>query len=145
MLATTVRNARGEDVDGDMRRLTIPSFNGPQLAVGTPIVFRTRTARDVRALTDGTALHPEAGREFERADRLFIRVPVYGGQGLAVSARMLNRRGAELREIPAGALADALYQLDLPLGGTARGDYVIAIQASRGRESAHAMVPIRVR
>jgi VWFA-related protein len=145
VLATTVRNARGEDIDGDMRRLTIPSFSTPQPAFGTPVVFRTRTARDVRALNEGTALHPEIGREFERADRLFIRVPVYGGQDLAVSARMLNRRGAELRQIPVGTLADALYQLELPLAGTARGDYVIAIEASRGRESARVMLPIRVR
>jgi VWFA-related protein len=145
VLATTARNARGEEIDGDMRRVTVPSFNVPQLVLGTPIVLRTRTARDVRALGDGTAVHPEVGREFDRADRLFIRVPVYGGQDVAVSARMLNRRGVELREILVGPLAQDLYQLDLPLGGTARGDYVIAIQASRGRESARAMVPIRVR
>lgn len=45
----------------------------------------------------------------------------------------------------AAAIGDGLYQLDLPLGGTARSDYLIAIEAARQGESTRTLVPIRVR
>jgi VWFA-related protein len=145
VITTTARNARDEEIDGDVRRVAVSRFADPQLAIGSPIVLRTRTARDVRAISDGTAVHPEVGREFERADRLFVRFPVYGGPGVSVAARVLNRRGTELRSLPVGAVGDGMYQLDLPLGGTAHGDYVIAIEARRASESTRTLVPIRVR
>ena len=145
VISTTARNARGEEIDGDVRRVAVPPFTDAQLAIGSPIVLRTRTARDVRAISDGTAVHPEVGREFDRADRLFIRFPVYGGANASVTARLLNRRGAALRSLQAGSLTQGIYQLEVPLGGTARGDYVIAIEAVRGGESTRTLVPIRVR
>ena len=145
LLAMTVRNGRGEEIDGDLRRIPVPEFDGLHLAIGSPIVLRTRTARDVRAMTEGPAIHPEVGREFDRADRLFIRFPVYGGPEVVSSARLLNRRGVELRRLTVGAVADGAYQVDLPLAASARGDYVIAIEAARGTDSVRTLVPIRVR
>ena len=47
--------------------------------------------------------------------------------------------------VSVGSLTQVIYQLDVPLGGTARGDYVIAIEALRGGESTRTLVPIRVR
>ena len=101
VLTTTALNARGEEIDADKRRITVPAFDGSRLAIGSPMVFRARTARDVRAFSEGTGAHPEVGREFDRTDRLFIRFPVYGGPEIAAAARLLNRRGTELRALPA--------------------------------------------
>jgi VWFA-related protein len=145
VLTTTALNARGEEIDGDMRRVTVPALDGSRLAIGSPMVFRARTVRDVRAITEGAGAHPEVGREFDRSDRLLIRVPVYGGPEIAVTTKLLNRRGTELRVLPVTAVGDGLYQLDLPLGATARGDYFIAIEAARGSEPVRVLVPIRVR
>jgi VWFA-related protein len=145
VLATTAVNARGDDIDGDRRRITVPAFDGSRLAIGSPMVLRARTAREGRAITEGTGAQPEVGREFDRSDRLFFRFPVYGGPEIGVTARLLNRRGAELRALPVAAVGDGRYQVDLPLGGTARGDYLIAIEAARQDESIRTLVPIRVR
>ncbi len=145
VLTTTALNARGEEIDGDMRRVMVPALDGSRLAIGSPMVFRARTARDVRAITEGAGAHPEVGREFDRSDRLLIRFPVYGGSELAVTTKLLNRRGTELRVLPVAAVGEGLYQLDLPLGASARGDYFIAIEAARGSEPVRVLVPIRVR
>ena len=87
----------------------------------------------------------ETHREFDRNDRLFIRFPVYGGQDIATTARLLNRRGKELRSLPVASIGAGVYQLDLPLSVSVRDDYLIAIEATRGAESARTLVPFRVR
>jgi hypothetical protein len=113
--------------------------------MGSPIVLRARTARDVRGFSEGTGAHPEVGREFDRSDRLFIRFPVYGGPGVAVAARLLNRQGTEMRALPVAAAGDSVYQLEVPLGAIARGEYFIALEAVRETEPVRVLVPIRVR
>ena len=145
LLTATAFNARGEEIDGDKRRITVPAFDGSRLAMGSPIVLRARTARDVRGFSDGTGAHPEVGREFDRSDRLFIRFPVYGGPGIAVAARLLNRQGTEMRALPVAAAGDSVYQLEVPLGAIARGEYFIALEAVRETEPVRVLVPIRVR
>jgi hypothetical protein len=99
----------------------------------------------VRAFSEGTGAHPEVGREFDRSDRLFIRFPVYGGPEIAVAARLLNRLGTEMRALDLSAVGDGLYQLEVPLGTIARGEYFIAIEAVRGAEPVRVLVPIRLR
>jgi hypothetical protein len=145
VLTTTARNARGEEIDADKRRITVPAFDASRLAIGSPMVLRARTARDVRAFSEGTGVHPEVGREFDRSDRLFIRFPVYGGPEIAAAGRLLNRLGTEMRPLPVAAVGDGLYQLEVPMGAIARGEYFIAIEAARGAEPVRVLVPIRVR
>ena len=125
--------------------LRFPRSTRSKLAIGSPMVLRTRTAREARAIADGGDGQAEPRREFDRSDRLFIRFPVYGGQDAAVAARLLNRRGKELRALSVARITDGVYQLDLPLSVSFRDDYVIAIDVTRGAESAGALVPFRVR
>jgi VWFA-related protein len=135
----------GNEIENDVRRVTAPAFDDSRLAIGSPMILRTRTAREARAIAEGTEAQPEARREFDRSDRLFIRFPLYGGQDAAVAARLLNRRGKELRPLPAAMIKEGVYQLDVPLSVSLRDDYLIAIEATRGTESARALVPFRVR
>jgi hypothetical protein len=145
VLKVKVLDARGEEIDNSNRRLTVPGFDASKVAIGSPMVLRTRTARDARAIAEGGDGQPEVRREFDRSDRLFIRFPVYGGQELTVAARLLTRQGKELRALPATAIREGIYQLEVPLSVSLRDDYVIAIEATRGADSASAMVPFRVR
>jgi hypothetical protein len=71
---------------------------------------------------------------------------VYGGQDAKVVARLLSRRGNELRQLPVAPMKDKdnVYQVDLPLSVSLRDDYVVAIEATRGTESVKALVPFRV-
>ena len=88
---------------------------------------------------------PEVRREFDRSDRLFVRFPVYGGPEITVAAKLLNRQGKELRTLTVAPLKDGVYQLDVPLSVSLRDDYLVAIDATRGTDTARALVPFRVR
>jgi VWFA-related protein len=138
-------DARGDEIESESKRITVPAFDGSKLAIGSPMILRTRTAREARAMAAGDDGQAEARREFDRSDRLFIRFPVYGEQDVAVAARLLSRRGKELRVLSVALIREGMYQLDLPLSVSLRDDYVIAIDATRGTESARALVPFRVR
>jgi hypothetical protein len=110
------------------------------------MILRTRTAREARAVAEGGEAQAEARREFDRLDRLFIRFPVYGGHGSdPPAARLLNRKGKELHSLPVATIAEGVYQIDLQLSLTVRDDYLVAIEARRGTESATALVPFTVR
>ena len=54
--------------------------------------------------------------------------------------------GKDLAELPLleHTAADAPYEIELPLTSVARGDYLIAITATAGADSARAFVPVRV-
>jgi VWFA-related protein len=138
-------DARGEEIDDTSRRVTLPGFDGSTLAIGSPMVLRTRTARDARAIAEGGEAQPEVRREFDRSDRLFVRFPVYGGPEITVAAKLLNRQGKELRTLTVAPLKDGVYQLDVPLSVSLRDDYLVAIDATRGTDSTRALVPFRVR
>jgi VWFA-related protein len=145
VLKMKVFDSHGDEIDTVSRRLTVAAFDDARVAIGSPMVLRTRTAREARAIIDGSEGQAEARREFDRNDRLFIRFPVYGGQEITVAARLLSRRGNELRPLPVSPLKDSVYQLDLPLSVSLRDDYVVAIEATRGSESARVFVPFRLR
>jgi len=145
ILKMKVLDARDEEIENANRKITIPAFDVASLAIGTPMILRTRTAREARAITDGAEGQPEARREFDRSDRLFVRFPVYGGQGITTAARLLNRRGKELGVLAVASIKEGVYQVDLPLSASLRDDYVISIEATRGTETAKALVPFRVR
>jgi len=145
VLKLKVIDGRDEELENANRKITVPAFDDATLAVGSPMILRTRTAREARAITEGAEGPPEARHEFDRTDRLFVRFPVYGGEGIATAARLLNRRGKELGVLTVAPLKDGIYQVDLPLSTSLRDDYVIAIEATRGTDSAKAFVPFRVR
>jgi hypothetical protein len=109
------------------------------------MILRTRTAREARAMLDGAEGQPEARREFDRLDRLFVRFPVYGGSDITAVARLLNRRGKELRALPVTSIGNGVYQADVQLSLSVRDDYLIAIEVTRGAETTRALVPFRVR
>jgi hypothetical protein len=136
---------KNDELESASRRITVPTFDESRLAIGSPMIVRTRTAREARAMLDGAEGQPEARREFDRSDRLFIRFPVYGGQDFTVAARLLSRQGKELRSLSAAPIREGMYQLDVPLSVSLRDDYLIAIDVTRSNESARALVPFRVR
>jgi hypothetical protein len=113
----------------------------------TPVVLRAQNAREFRGL-DRSAAVPFAGREFVRTDRLVIRFEVLGAAApdAKVTARIISQWGKDLAELPLlpHASPGAPYEIELPLTSVARGDYLIAVSAAAGNETARAFVPIRV-
>src|SRR5262249_7114694 len=96
----------------------------------------------------GPTSAPFAGREFNRTDRVFVRIAVYGEAATEakVTARLLSRTGGELRTLAITPPRPGLesYEIDVPLASLARGDFVIAIAAAAGDDRAETLFPLRV-
>ena len=145
-LKITVRDERGETIDEETRQLSIPDLASPALALGSPMVILARTASELK--NAGTDAVPFAGREFSRTDRVLVRFALYGDSSSSalVAVRILSRRGGELLKLavtPPRAAVDA-YEIDVPLASMARGDFLIAIEATAGDDRAEALVPLRI-
>jgi len=131
-LRISVEGAASQVLDTENREITVPDLTAPHAAMGTPQIFRSRTTRDYELLKADVDAIPLATREFSRTDRLLIRVPAYGPGGTAptVSARLLNRSGAAMNDLQAGASPSAgEQQIELPLSALAPGEYLIEITA----------------
>ncbi len=145
-LKLTVRDERGDTIDEDIRQVAVPDLARSTLALSSPIAIVARNPSELKNL--GASSMPFAGREFRRTDRLFVRFAVYGehAAGAVVTARLLSRRGDELRKLTMTAPEDAgnVYEIDVPLASIARGDFLIAIDAAAGDDRAEALLPLRV-
>jgi VWFA-related protein len=132
-LRMSIEDDVGQAIDSDVRDLAVRDLTAP-VVIGTPEILRARTARDFRALASDPEAAPVASREFSRAERLMIRVPVYAPSGTVptVSARLLNRLGQTMRELvihpeAAAPAPDEIDEIDLPLAALAAGQYLVEV------------------
>jgi VWFA-related protein len=143
----TVYDKANDIIDRDARAVEVPDASTPAVWMTTPVVLRAQNAREFSGL-DRSAAVPFAGREFVRTDRLVIRFEVLGAAApdAKVTARIISQWGKDLAELPLlpHASPGAPYEIELPLTSVARGDYLIAVSAAAGNETARAFVPIRV-
>jgi VWFA-related protein len=132
----SILDANANLLESDVRDFVVPG-RATDAAIGTPQVWRARDARG-SADNDPQAL-PVVVRDFRRAERLLIRLPVYPA-GLRVSAQLTNERGELVRQpaVGVGPSPSELY-LDVALAGLADGgyqlDFVAAAEGGRARES----------
>jgi VWFA-related protein len=146
-----IESAEGRLIDSDTREVTAPDYSRAQVQLSTPAVLRGRTVRELQALRTDPAAAPSASREFTRAERLIVRIRAYapGGQPPAVTARLLNRTGKSMSELPVKALDPAAagsdYEAELPLSALAAGEYLIEFKATApGGGEAKELVAFRV-
>lgn len=150
-LEMAIQSSTGAPLDTDYRGLSVPNFRVTRPTFATPQLLRTRTARTFAELSANPSAVPVASRTFSRAERLLVRIPVYGPGDVppVVTASLLNRRGVamrELRQVPA-ELAAGVMQFDLPLSSLAPGEYrieLVAANASGPRDEVREVVVIRV-
>jgi hypothetical protein len=147
-VTVSVQDSTGEVIDRDVRIIDVPDPAGSPLWIASPALFRAQNVREFRALDRGPNATPFPGREFVRTDRLVIRFEVHGAAASTakVSARIISQWGKDLADLPLSprTAGDGPYELELPLATVARGEFLIAISAGAGADSARAFVPIRV-
>jgi hypothetical protein len=146
-----IETAEGRLIDSDTRELNAPDYSRAQVQLSTPTVLRGRTVRELQTLRTDPAAAPSASREFNRAERLIVRVRAYapGGQSLTVTAKLLNRTGKVMSDLPVKA-PDAQagagdYETELPLSALAAGEYLVEFKAAApGGGEARELVPFRI-
>jgi VWFA-related protein len=144
----TSRDKDEHVIDTETRILKVPAAGDQPFGWSTPILLRGRSPIEIRTINSDPSPAPFAGHEFSRSDRLLVRAALAGDlSDTNVTSRLLGRQGRQLVSLPIAPLGgqSGVYQIDLPLQSVAPGDYVIAIDASKGGEHAETFVAIRVR
>ena len=141
-----VEGQRGQVVDSVSRDLTLPDFTRVQVGLATPRVFRGRTVRDLNAIKANPDAVPTADRDFSRTDRLLVRIEAYtpGGAVPAMTARLLNRGGGKMADLPVQAGQGGAGDIELPLSSLAAGDYLIEINAKSESGTAQELIAFKV-
>ena len=140
-----IEGEKGDVLDSLTQELKIPDFTQIGVAMGTPRLFRARSVRDVQVLRANAAAVPAVDREFSRTDRIFIRVDAYapGGVVPTVTAKLLNRSGGLMSEIPM-QLNGAVFEAELPLSAFGGGDYLLEFTAKAESGEAKETLAFRV-
>lgn len=145
-LRMVVQGANGQTLDSDASTLTVPDYAKAPVAISTPRVYRARTAHEVLTLRSNPGAPPTAGREFSRSEQLLIRFDAYAANGARpdVTARLLNRGGQSMADVPVQATTGKPFLIDFPLAPLAAGEYVIEINAKGPSGSAQQLVAFRI-
>ncbi len=144
----TIKGEKGDTLDSETRDIPVPDLTQVRVALSTPAVYRTSNAREFQALMASASPLPTPAREFRRTERLIVRFDAYapGTEAPAVSARVLNRAGKSMADLPVRAPQSpaTYYQLDLPLAGFAAGEYLIEVKAAGASGEATELVPVKI-
>jgi VWFA-related protein len=147
-LNLAVLDGEGVVLERDTRRISVPNFAKTNLAVSSPVLLRARTPSELKALMSDPDAPPFIGRDFRRSERLLVRFEVYGprAEEAKVSARLMTRAGGTLVPLPVAPMdgRPGRYQIDLPLGAAARGEFMIAIEATGAGEQVQSVLPLRI-
>ncbi len=145
-LRLAVENEHGQVIDSTTQNLTLPDYSAAPVSFGTPRVYRARTAREMMLLRNNLDAPPIAMREFNRAERLLIRVEAYTPNGGKpdVTAKLLNRDGHPMADVPVQAADGKPFSIDLPLASLAPGEYVLELDAKSASGTAQQMVGFRI-
>ena len=141
-----IEGSRGQLLDAVTRELTLPDFTRVQVAFATPRVFSGRTVKDLATIRANPAAVPTPDREFSRTDRLLVRTEAYapGNVTPAVTARLLNRAGSRMADLPVQAAQGGGTDLELPLSSLPTGDYLIELSAKTDAGTAQELIAFKV-
>ena len=146
-LKMVVENTRGQVMDTLGRQITVPDFTNVSMSFSTPRVYRVRTIPELQALKANPAAVPTTERQFSRTDRLYVRVDAYapGGVTPPVTARLLNRAGQSMADLPIQQAPGRPAELELGLSAFAAGEYLIELNArSEGGSTAQELIAFRI-
>jgi VWFA-related protein len=145
-LRLVVENSRGQVIDSSTQSVTLPDYGKTQVSFGTPRIYRARTAREMMLLRNNLDAPPIATRDFSRAERLLIRFDAYAAAGAKpeVTAKLLNRAGQPMADVPVQAADGKPFQIDLPLASLAAGEYILELDAKAPSGTARQMIGFKV-
>jgi hypothetical protein len=142
-----VEGPRGQVIDTLGRQITVPDFTNVSMSFSTPRVYRVRTIPELTVVKANPNAVPTTERQFSRTDRIYIRVDAYapGGVTPPVTARLLNRGGQSMADLPVQQAPGRPAEIELGLSGFAAGEYLIELNArSEGGSTAQELVAFRL-
>jgi VWFA-related protein len=145
-LKIVVQNDSGQVIDSTTQSLTLPDYAQTQVSFGTPRVYRARTAREALLIRNNADAMPIVAREFSRGERLLVRFDTYGAGGARpeVTAKLLNRAGQAMSDVPIAAADGKPFLIDFPLAALAAGEYVLELDAKSASGTAQQMIGFKI-
>lgn len=145
-LRMTVESADGKVIDSDASTVAVPDYTKAPVAITTPRLYRARTAHDMLLLRHNPDAPPTASRDFSRTEQLLIRFDAYAAAGARpdITARLLNRGGQPMADVPVQGTPGQPCLIDFPLASLAAGEYVIEINAKSASGAAQQLIAFRV-
>lgn len=145
-LRIMVMGAHGQVIDSSEQDITVPDYTRTQVSIGTPRVYRARSAYEMTQVRNNPNAVPTVEREFSRTERLLVRFDAYAADSAApaVTARLLNRAGQSMADVPIQALAGKPFQIDLPLASLAAGQYLLELDAKSSSGAAQQMIAFAI-
>ena len=148
-LRMSVEGAAGQVLDSDFRDVVVPDYAKAEPQLSVLALYRARTQRDVNLLNADANPRPSTAREFSRTERLHVRFQAYtpGGGAAAPTARLLNRGGSRMTDVPvraAAARGPADFEADIPLASLPAGDYLLEVALPGEQAPAKQLVAFRV-
>jgi len=146
-LRVSVEGPSSQVLDTETRELTIPDLTAAKPTLGTPSVLRARTLPELNRLKADPDAIPTPAREFNRTDRIVVRVPVYGPGGTAppLKVHILNRGGTPMNELPVTPSArPGEQQIELGVAALPPGEYVLEIKTGDQDGDAKELVGFRI-
>jgi VWFA-related protein len=139
-----IADAAGKVIDTDVRYIDIPRLDG-----GVPIItaielVRARSVPEFQRLQSQPDALPAETLQFDRHDRLLVRIRTAGAANAPIRARLLNRLRRPMKDLAALPDAGGVPQFDLPLAPYASGDYVIEITVGTGANAIVRTVSFRL-
>ena len=143
-LTMSIEDAAANAIDSDVRDILVRDLKGA-VALGTPEVFRGRTALEIRELSDQPQAAPVAAREFSRAEHLLVRVPAYAPATAEVTASLMSSAKQVMRQLKVESVGSSnVEQVDVPLAGLPPGEYSVEISAKSSAGVAKESMRFRV-
>jgi len=145
-LRIAVENADDDVLDSDQRDLEVPDLTAPVASLSTPAVFRARTVREMEQIKGDPQATPTTMRVFSRTERVLVRLSAYGPGGSTppIKARLLNRSGDVMNELPVTSSAGGRFLLEMPLSGLPPGEYLVEVIAGEQDGEARQLIALRV-
>jgi hypothetical protein len=117
------------------------------MSFSTPRVYRVRTIPELTVVKANPNAVPTTERQFSRTDRIYIRVDAYapGGVTPPVTARLLNRGGQSMADLPVQQAPGRPAEIELGMSAFAAGEYLIELNArSEGGSTAQELIAFRI-
>jgi hypothetical protein len=134
-----ITSVHGSDPGGATTTLAIeiPEPGAGGVVFDTPRFYVARTGLDLRAIQQDADAPPTPVREFDRSVRVIVRVSARDSSGpVDLEARLLNRAGRRLSELPVSArTGGGAQQLEIPLSSLVPAEYVLELRVASGGES----------
>ena len=141
----TISDLKGKLLDTEVRYIEVPRLDVKGATITAVDVLRTRTLREFQERQTQPDAMPAETRNFDRHDRLILRVRALGSDDSpTVRATLLNTRGQPMRALQALPAVDGIAQFELHLAPYPRGDYHIEIRATDGAATTSQLLTFRL-